>query len=145
MSAAYADSSLLFKLYHFEPESPRAVQTVAAYTPGLLFTELHQLELGSSLRRLTGQGSLSPSEAARALRLLKADLHAGLYLQPSLDWPRVFAQAHRLSRLHSRADLARSLDLLHVACALELRATHFLSFDARQRRVAAAEGMAVLP
>jgi predicted nucleic acid-binding protein len=39
----------------------------------------------------------------------------------------------------------RSLDLLHVATALEIGAMEFLSFDDRQRRTARAEGLNVLP
>ena len=43
------------------------------------------------------------------------------------------------------SQLMRSLDLLHVAAALELRAKSFLSFDTRQRQAARAEGLKILP
>ena len=36
---------------------------------------------------------------------------------------------------------ARTLDSLHVACALELRAERFWTFDERQKRLARAEGL----
>lgn len=62
-----------------------------------------------------------------------------------MDWPQVFSLAHRLSQLHSRPLLARSLDLLHVACALKLGASDFLSFDERQSKVAKAERLLSLP
>jgi predicted nucleic acid-binding protein len=39
----------------------------------------------------------------------------------------------------------RSLDLLHVAAALALEAKVFLSFDDRQRKAAASEGLQVKP
>jgi hypothetical protein len=39
----------------------------------------------------------------------------------------------------------RSLDLMHVAAAMLLEATAFLSFDDRQRKAAAAEGLGVFP
>ena len=39
----------------------------------------------------------------------------------------------------------RSLDLMHVAAAMLLEATAFLSFDHRQRKAAAAEGLGVFP
>ena len=35
----------------------------------------------------------------------------------------------------------RSLDVLHVACALELKLRHFLTFDTRQRQLAVAAGL----
>jgi hypothetical protein len=37
------------------------------------------------------------------------------------------------------------LDILHVAAALKSGATDFLSFDGRQRTLAAAEGLTVGP
>jgi predicted nucleic acid-binding protein len=41
--------------------------------------------------------------------------------------------------------LVRSLDLLHVALALELGTSEFLTFDDRQRQAASAEGFKVIP
>jgi hypothetical protein len=37
------------------------------------------------------------------------------------------------------------LDFIHIANALEMRATRFLSFDIRQRHAASAEGLIMLP
>ena len=39
----------------------------------------------------------------------------------------------------------RTIDLLHVAIALEAKATTFLSFDNRQRKLAKAAGLEVKP
>ncbi len=106
-----------------------------------LFTPLHQLEISGAIRCNVKRGTLTASKAAQALLLLRRDLNMGVYAIPSLDWPRLFKRAHHLSRLHSRPLLARSLDLLHVACALELGVANFLSFDDRQRKVAKAENL----
>ncbi len=62
-----------------------------------------------------------------------------------MDWPSVFRRAHRLSRRHAATLAVRSLDLLHVALALEMSAGEFLSFDDRQGKTATAEGLTVLP
>jgi predicted nucleic acid-binding protein len=35
------------------------------------------------------------------------------------------------------------MDILHVATAIELGATHFLTFDANQKKLAEAEGLTV--
>jgi predicted nucleic acid-binding protein len=37
------------------------------------------------------------------------------------------------------------MDILHVAAALKSGATEFLSFDGRQRKLAAAQGLTVGP
>jgi predicted nucleic acid-binding protein len=143
--AAYADSSLLLKLYHQEPESLRAIATAQSCPHALPLTALHRLEITSSLRRLFGMGRMTATEAARALRLWRNDIRSGIYKTDSSSWQPVFARALRLSQRHSPSLLLRSLDLLHLAAALELGCDTLLSFDDRQRRAAQAEGMAVLP
>lgn len=42
-------------------------------------------------------------------------------------------------------NLCRSLDTLHVALALELGATEFCTFDARQAAMAKTANLAVMP
>ena len=53
----------------------------------------------------------------------------------------VFARALELSARHAVTLLCRSLDVLHVAAALELGCSRFVSGDDRQLALAAAEGL----
>ena len=57
------------------------------------------------------------------------------------------SQAHRiaetLSAKHTGGRGHRIVDILHVATALHLGKAEFLTFDANQRRLAAAEGLRV--
>jgi len=46
-----------------------------------------------------------------------------------------------LSRKHTASIGCRSLDVLHVASALELELKNFLTFDRRQQKLAAAAGI----
>ena len=66
-----------------------------------------------------------------------------------MRWPLAFRLAARFSEGHSAAVGARSLDIsldiLHVAAAKALRAVEFVSFDGRQRTLAAAVGLRVAP
>jgi len=39
----------------------------------------------------------------------------------------------------------RTLDILHVACAIQLKVVSFVSYDERQRSLADEEGLRVLP
>jgi predicted nucleic acid-binding protein len=61
------------------------------------------------------------------------------------DLGEVFLLAERLSAKHSVTLGSRSLDLLHVAAAIEAGATHFTSLDALQRTVAASNSLKLLP
>jgi predicted nucleic acid-binding protein len=50
-----------------------------------------------------------------------------------------------LSEKHAATEGQRTIDLLHVALALEAGAKTFLSFDQRQRKLAKAAGLKVKP
>jgi predicted nucleic acid-binding protein len=142
---AYADSSLLLKLYVREPETLAALGAVRAAGHPMIFTALHRLELTGAIRRNVASRNLRPRQAATALRRLRQDLKSGCYVEPAGPWPDVFSRAHRLSRRHSRTLHTRTLYILHVAIALQLGASSSLTFDIRQKLTAQEEGLAVLP
>jgi predicted nucleic acid-binding protein len=58
-----------------------------------------------------------------------------------LNWFDVFRRASKLACEHSSEIGCRSLDLLHVASALVLEATTFLTFDDRQALLARVTGL----
>jgi hypothetical protein len=57
----------------------------------------------------------------------------------------VWVRASDLSARHTTRIGCRSLDILHVAAALELGAVRFLSFDGRQRQLARRAGLRTGP
>jgi predicted nucleic acid-binding protein len=62
-----------------------------------------------------------------------------------MEWTNVFRRADELSEEHASHNGQRTIDLLHVAAALECSARTFLSFDQRQRKLAQAAGLKVRP
>jgi hypothetical protein len=64
---------------------------------------------------------------------------------PRYDLPLVFEKAAALSADYTVATGARSLEVAHVAAALAVGASEFVSFDRRQRNLAAKAGLRVLP
>jgi len=143
--SAYADSSFLVKLYLREPETPAALAAVTAAGKPLAFAGLHRLEVSNAIRRCAASRKASKRQAVRAFQTLRRDLRTGFYTTSAVRWESIYRRALRLSRKHAETLHVRSLDLLHVATALEIGATEFLSFDDRQRKTAKAEGMNVLP
>ena len=111
---AYADSSLLLKLYLREPETPAALAAMGRASGPVFFTELHRLEIVNAIRRNLAAKRIRRSQALKALRTLRHDLRSGCYTLRPVDWPGVFRRAHRLSRRHAAKLAVRSLDLLHV-------------------------------
>ena len=68
-----------------------------------------------------------------------------LFVHAAVEWTNVFRRADELSEEHAPKGGQRTIDLLHVAIAVDFRATTFLSFDQRQRRLARAAGLRVYP
>ncbi|MGH9323652.1 MAG: PIN domain-containing protein [Vicinamibacteria bacterium] len=75
------------------------------------------------------------------VRVIDEDIAGGVLSRPELNWFDVFRRAGKLAREHSSAIGCRSLDLLHVASALVLEVTSFLTFDDRQAKLARAAGL----
>jgi len=73
------------------------------------------------------------------------DLQSGRLVKKIVKWPLAFRIAFELSERPSMLIGTRSLDVLHVAAAKSLRANVFVSFDDRQRKLAATVGLKVSP
>ena len=74
---------------------------------------------------------------------MEADVAAGLWELPIYDLADVYSQAESVSRRHTATLGVRSLDILHVASALVLGASAFVTHDDRQARLAKAVGLRV--
>jgi predicted nucleic acid-binding protein len=77
----------------------------------------------------------------RAMAALDDDIEQGRYVQADLLWRAALNRAAELSREYSRTLGTRSLDVLHVASALELGLKTFISFDSRQQSLVRAVGL----
>ncbi|MDA4133922.1 MAG: PIN domain nuclease, partial [Thaumarchaeota archaeon] len=84
------------------------------------------------------------STLAGAISALENDFAEGRYSQADLLWRSALNRASELSRQFTRHLGTRSLDVFHVASALELGMRAFLSFDARQQNLAKAVGLKLL-
>jgi len=144
MPGLYLDSSALAKLYVPEAESAEVGRWVQAQRESIPFSLLHELELTSALTRRRLEGEISQTAVARIARMIESDLQTGVLKRPALEWNVVFGLAVGLVRRHGSAGL-RSLDSMHLACALQLRSRILITFDEKQRRAGLKEGLQVLP
>jgi len=60
-----------------------------------------------------------------------------------IDWADVASIAERLSGQYTWTEGCRGFDVVHVATALHLGASEFLTFDGKQKQLAEAEGLIV--
>ncbi|MGH8021675.1 MAG: type II toxin-antitoxin system VapC family toxin [Opitutaceae bacterium] len=140
----YADPSALLKLYLHEAES-RAMTAWRAKTSGPLAVTHHgRVEIANGLALAAHRGYLSEPAFRAALAAVDDDFEHGRYRLADLLWRATLARAGELSCAHTRQLGTRSLDVLHVASALELGLKRFVTFDDRQQKLARAVGLKVV-
>lgn len=142
---ACADSSFLVSLYRSDQNLAATDRFMASRTERIGFSPLNRIELRNALRNLAARGEISEPERRLAFRQIDDDLESGLLLHVAVNWTETFRRADELSEAHAARDGQRTIDLLHVAIALECKAETFLSFDKRQRKLAQAAGLKVKP
>ena len=137
----YADPSALLKLYVHEPESA-AISAWRRRTSGALpVTEHGRLEIINGICLAAFREIISAEALTDALASFDEDLAEGRYLQTDVLWRATLRRAAELSRTHAPKLGCRSLDVLHVATALELGLRSFVTFDRRQQHLARATGL----
>lgn len=142
---AYADTGFLVTLYKEEATSASAASLMAGQTAGVRLSQLGELEFRNALHLAMFRGELTTNDAAPMQSLFQEDVANGIFIITPVPASTLFAKAMELADRHSAGLGTRSLDLLHVAAALLLKADTFLSFDERQRKAAKAEGLNVKP
>jgi predicted nucleic acid-binding protein len=137
----YADTSFLTSCFVNDANSPKAGAILAQLDAPLMISYLVTLEFRTVLWRQAGRKELARQEAERALGLFSRQVNDGFLVVPDLAEADVRKKAAELSDTYAEALQLRSLDILHVALALVGGAKGFLTFDERQRSLAAAEDL----
>ncbi len=143
MTAAevYVDPSALTRLY-IHQDGSRAMAAWRARVPGALPVTHHgRTEIINAICRAAFLGQLTSAALAETLAEFSADFAVGHLHQAEILWRAALNRAAALSQQYTPKLGTRSLDVLHVACALELKLKHFLTFDFRQQRLAAAAAL----
>ena len=139
--ATYVDASALIKLYFHHPDSAAMSAWRARLRGALPVTHHGRLEIVNGLCQLAFRRDMTAPALHDALASVEEDFAAGRYIHADVLWRSALRRADDLSREYAPEIGCRSLDVLHVACALELGLPNFLTFDLRQRRLARSVGV----
>ncbi len=137
----YFDTGLLLKLYSFESTSAQAVALIQSHGTPIILSGLQQTELRNALHRKRARREMTLAQLKKALKDLQRDLDGGVFRVPQLDWPEVWAKANRLTEKYVLTTSCRTLDILHVAIALQLDVESFGTTDQRQILLARKAGL----
>jgi predicted nucleic acid-binding protein len=139
----YADSSFLLSPYVQDSHKAEFLKRIAT-RPAVWLTPLNRAEIANGIFLHIFYKTLKADAAANAWSEFQHDVRAGVWIPvelPSNTWMR----CTELARRYSPSLGVRTLDSLHVACALELRAKKFWTFDERQAKLAEAVGLDTRP
>jgi predicted nucleic acid-binding protein len=103
-------------------------------------TPLHVAECTHAIEQHVFRKAISRSEADRLLQRFEEHRSQNLWREAQLP-DRAFEICAQLAHRHAARLGVRTLDTLHVASALELKAEHFWTFDERQAKLARAAGL----
>jgi predicted nucleic acid-binding protein len=140
--SAYADTSFLASLYVLDDNSALAAARMKRAKLPLLITAFGELELTNAVALRLFRKELSASQAKAAHALIRKDLEDGVLMVSPLP-ASAFERAKRIARRQTPRLGTRTLDVLHVASAVVLQVDTFYTFDTRQAKLAAAEGLVV--
>jgi predicted nucleic acid-binding protein len=135
----YTDTSFLVSLYTQDSHSVEA-HTRMALKPSVWFTPLHAAEFCHAVAQQVFFGRASLADADSVYDDLHRDRVRGLWSETFLP-DHAFELSADLGRRYGPKLGIRTYDTLHVACALELKADCFWTFDERQAKLAKAQGL----
>ena len=111
----------------------------------ILLSPLSLLEIRNALNFGINRGEITSEQRDAVLSEIDAQIEKGFFRMVDASQSSIYAKARELSNKHTPTAATRSLDLMHLAAALLSEARTFLTFDKRQAKAAAAEGLFVKP
>jgi predicted nucleic acid-binding protein len=140
----YLDTSLVVSLFSLDANSAAAARIMQSVKDTIFISTLVELEAVNAIGLKEFRKEITGKQAQVSLVNLANAIRAQVFQLRSLPEP-AFERARQLSRQMTLQLGTRSADILHVAAALEMSASHFFSFDLQQRKMAEAAGLKLNP
>ncbi len=139
----YVDTSVIVKLYIKEELSLEVSNWIITSNEAIPLTAFHELELKNAIYLKQFRREITEDQVQMVL--LKFDDHQkrGVYYPSPLNWTNTMNMAIDLAQNHTKNTAVRSLDIIHVASALAIKADRFLTLDNRQAKLAASAGLSL--
>ncbi|MGB7546948.1 MAG: type II toxin-antitoxin system VapC family toxin [Terracidiphilus sp.] len=139
----YSDSSFIAS-YYLEDAHSAEVDRRMAQRPRVWLTSFNRTEVEHAISHMVFRRRISLAEAQLARNDFAQDCAQGIWIAVGLP-ESIWEASIKLARQFAPTLGVRTLDSLHVACALELKAERFWTFDERQGRLAETVGLDTCP
>lgn len=137
----YFDTSALLKIYKNEDQTEVVREFVSRQKKALILTPLQELEFTNAIRLNKYQGVLTETEAGHLLDWFHEDIGQGCFKRVSIDFAALFVEALNIAAEHTGETGSRSLDIMHLAAALQCGVKTIVSFDKRQLELSGKLGL----
>jgi predicted nucleic acid-binding protein len=137
---SYCETSFLVSLYTPDANSVKAASYIAKAGGPFPLTPFGEAELANAMELRVFRREVTSGEAKTALATLASHIASGVFYTAPMP-AAVYDMSMRLSRKHTATLGTRTLDILHVASALALKAERFYTFDRRQAQLARLAGL----
>ncbi len=139
----YADSSFLMSHFLNDVHTDEARCLIHEIARPLQVSPLCELEYRTSIWRKVGLEGFKRGHAERAIMAFDEQFRLGRFVMTEVNEKVVWERARNLGDLYAAELKVRSLDIWHVAFAVELGLKFFWTFDDRQKLLASRVGMQV--
>ncbi len=139
----YADTSIIVKLYIKEKHSFEVSNWLRENDRAIPLTRFHELEFTNAIFLKQFRMEITDDQVRLILGKFNEHQTRGVYYHPQINWTDTLNIAIDLAHSHTSNTGSRSLDILHVASALAVKANRFLTLDDRQSELASAAGLKV--
>lgn len=137
----YFDTSALIKLYYPEAESETLAAWIGENNIAISVSLFHEVELLNAFALKLFRNEITQNQFEMLVDCLAQDKIYGVLAGLDLNFSDVLLSAADLSRRHTGALGCRSLDIIHVASAIEGKFEYFLSYDHRQNALVENSGL----
>jgi len=140
---AYADTGFLVSLHTMDANTTASRARMKRHGVPMPWTWLHEIEFRNAIRLQAFRGQIQAEEIDDILYKQALGLDNGVYFSAIPALAEVNRQVEKLGAAHTTNLGVRTLDILHVAQAVVLKARDFLTFDKRQATLAKGAGLLV--
>lgn len=136
----YLDTSAFLKLYVRETGSDFVQKVLESQNAPIPVADVLEWEFSNALRLKVFRGELDGGTVDHMMKLFDDRLLRGQYVAVDIDRSLLNRDVRDLSRYSSTIG-SRTLDVVHVAIAVQLKADQLVTFDDRQADLARNAGL----